>query len=306
MKKVVEEIEISTERIQKLMARSGLGSRRQIEAHLAAGYIQVNGELAKPGHQIKPGDLIEFEKRQWLVNQDDDEQATDVIILHKPLGYITTRHDPEGRKTIFDLLPKPRNGRWVNVGRLDINTAGLIILTTNGELANRLMHPSYEMDREYLCRIHGNPSNGELQMLRDGIELEDGQAKFSDIVEGTASENNRWFNVVVMEGKNREVRRLWEAIDCQVSRLKRVRYGPIFLPHTLRPKRFEYLKPKDVRVLFKEVGLETARGILQLQPVKGRKARKNAAHVEKKAGKGAHSKAANVWDKKPKKFSKKR
>ncbi|MGV6852688.1 MAG: pseudouridine synthase [bacterium] len=262
---------MTSERIQKLMARTGLGSRRQIESHLSDGEILVNNKKIQPGHKVDEGDIIEYFGQQWKVETQDNEQPTEVLLLNKPIGYITTRSDPEGRKTIFELLPRPSNGRWVSVGRLDINTSGLMILTNNGELANRLMHPSYKMDREYLCRIHGDPTDEDLKRLRTGIQFDDGELKFNDLVEGESSDNNRWFNVVVMEGKNREVRRLWETVDCQVSRLKRVRYGPVFMPPSLRSKRFEFLAPKDIRVLFREVGLKPARGILQMQSIRGKK-----------------------------------
>jgi len=178
-------------------------------------------------------------------------------MYNKPEGEICTRHDPEGRKTVFSQLPKLKNDRWVNIGRLDINTSGLLLFTTDGKLANHLMHPSADIDREYACRVFGEVTDEMIENLKKGVELEDGPARFSDIQKAGEGESNQWFHVVLMEGRNREVRRLWESQGVQVNRLKRVRYGPVFLPKKLRKGQFEELSPRDVKVLYEDVGLES-------------------------------------------------
>lgn len=178
------------------------------------------------------------------------------LIYHKPEGELTTRNDPEGRRTVFDRLPAPPNGRWIAVGRLDINTAGLLLLTTDGELANRMMHPSGEVDREYLCRIRGQVSDEALEKLLNGVELEDGKAAFSDLVIGESTAGHTWYTVTLMEGRNREVRRLWEAVGAQVARLKRVRFGAAFLTSGLKPGQFQKLGAADHKVLRTDVGLK--------------------------------------------------
>lgn len=242
------------ERIQKVLARAGYGSRRQLESLIKAGSVEVNGKVAQLGDQAEVGDVIRLEgkplsaKRLW-------QQAQQVILYNKPVGEVCTRRDPEGRRTIFQSLPAPEQGRWVSVGRLDINTSGLIILTTDGELANKLMHPSNEMDREYAVRVLGEVTPEMMQTLRDGVELEDGIAKFNDIQASGGEGANQWFHVVIQEGRNREVRRLWESQGIQVSRLMRVRYGPVIIPKKLKIGRWMKLEGKDLNILYEEVGL---------------------------------------------------
>ncbi|RKZ93907.1 MAG: 23S rRNA pseudouridylate synthase B [Gammaproteobacteria bacterium] len=249
------------ERIQKVLARAGYGSRRQLEVLIKEGKVTVNGDVAKLGDQAAVGDTIRLDgkqvsaKRLW-------QQPQQVILYNKPVGEVCTRKDPEGRRTIFQSLPSPEEGRWVSVGRLDINTSGLIILTTDGELANRLMHPSNEMDREYAVRVLGEVTPEIMQNLRDGVELEDGKAKFADIQAAGGEGANRWYHVVIQEGRNREVRRLWESQGVQVSRLMRVRYGPIIIPNQLKMGRWMMLQDDDLAALYEEVGLEAQ------QPVK--------------------------------------
>lgn len=243
------------ERIQKVLARAGYGSRRQLEAMIKDGQVSVNGTVAQLGEQVEQGDAIKLEgkplsaKRLW-------QQPQQVILYNKPVGEVCTRKDPEGRRTIFQSLPAPEQGRWVSVGRLDINTSGLIILTTDGELANRLMHPSNEMDREYAVRVLGQVTPEIMQTLRDGVELDDGKAKFADIQESGGDGANRWYHVVIQEGRNREVRRLWESQGVQVSRLMRVRYGPIIIPTQLKMGRWMMLEGQDLAALYEEVELE--------------------------------------------------
>jgi 23S rRNA pseudouridine2605 synthase len=243
-----------SERIQKVLARAGYGSRRQLEALIKEGKVTVNGEVAKLGDQVDVGDNMRLDgkavsaKRLW-------QQPQQVLLYNKPVGEVCTRRDPEGRRTIFQSLPTPEQGRWVSVGRLDINTSGLIILTTDGELANRLMHPSNEMDREYAVRVLGEVSPEVMQTLRDGVELEDGKAKFNDIQESGGEGANHWYHVVIQEGRNREVRRLWESQGVQVSRLMRVRYGPIIIPSQLKMGRWMMLDGNDLVALYEEVDL---------------------------------------------------
>ena len=221
---------MSKERIQKALSRQGLGSRRQIEAWISEGKISLNGNPAKIGDQVKAGDKVMFNGRRIIIRELDDSLPR-VIVYNKPEGELCTQHDPEGRPTIFPNLPKLKQGRWIMVGRLDINTSGLILLTDNGELANRLMHPSNQVQREYAVRTLGRASSDMLYKVTHGVELEDGPARFEEVVDSDpeATATNHWYHVVIMEGRNREVRRIWEAVGLKVSRLKRVRYGPVML-----------------------------------------------------------------------------
>lgn len=257
-------LQAARERLQKVMARAGLGSRRSLEARIAAGEVRVNNETAQTGTTIGEGDIVEFNGRKWLVAASRPDHRT--LIYHKPEGEVTTRKDPEGRRTVFDRLPNAGDGRWIAIGRLDINTAGLLVLTTDGELAHRMMHPSGNVDREYLCRIRGAVSDEQIERLLKGVELEDGLARFSDLVPGEVTAGHAWYTVTIMEGRNREVRRLWEAVGVQVARLKRVRFGPVFLPARLRPGRYEQISPADHRILREDVGLKPHPVELELVP----------------------------------------
>lgn len=259
---------MASERLQKIMATAGLGSRRAIDARIAGGQVRLNKAAAEPGASARAGDTIEMDGRSWRVVEKPVRFRT--VIYNKPEGEVTTRSDPEGRPTVFDRLPRLRNQRWIAVGRLDINTSGLLLLTTDGELANAMMHPSGRVDREYACRIRGEVSEAQLQKLREGVELEDGMANFSDIqAAGTESDggSNRWFYVTLMEGRNREVRRLWESQGVQVSRLKRVRYGAAFLPKHMHVGRWREIEPEEHRVLREDVGLPAATSVLTVEPV---------------------------------------
>lgn len=246
-----------SERLQKALARAGYGSRRKLETMISEGRVSVNGSIAVLGTKIEKEDTVVLDG-QLVPPAMLFEQARLVIAYHKPEGEVCTRNDPEGRPTIFDRLPKIAQGRWIAVGRLDINTSGLILLTTDGELANRLMHPSSGIDREYLVRVHGDVTEEQLERLVDGVILDDGPARFTDIVrhpEADPDRRNQWFYVALMEGRNREVRRLWESQDLQVNRLKRVRYGCIFLPSFLKQGHFVELGQKEVDDLGKLVDL---------------------------------------------------
>ncbi len=216
------------ERLQKVLANAGVGSRRQIEEWIRAGRVEVNGKVAQLGDRVGPRDRIRIDGR-LLPPASREPVARQILVYNKPEGEIVTRVDPEGRKTVFESLPRPKGGRWVAVGRLDIGTSGLLILTTDGELANRLMHPSREIEREYAVRVLGGVAPATLDRLCEGVALDDGPARFDSIADLGGEGANHWYSVVLREGRYREVRRLWEAVDAKVSRLKRVRFGPVAL-----------------------------------------------------------------------------
>jgi 23S rRNA pseudouridine2605 synthase len=241
-----------SERLQKLLARMGLGSRREIERWIEEGLVTVNGRVATLGDQADPDDKVAIRGR--LVSLKAAARPR-VIAYHKPDGELTTRKDPEGRPTVFDHLPRLRNGRWIAVGRLDYNTSGLLLFTTDGELAARLMHPSKGVEREYAVRILGEVSPDVLKQLLTGVELEDGPARFETLREAGGSGANRWYHVTLREGRNREVRRLWEAVGLKVSRLTRVRYGPVGLDRALRAGRWRDLEPGEMAALYQTAGL---------------------------------------------------
>ncbi len=253
------------ERIQKILASAGLGSRRAIEKRIGNGEVMVNNAQAILGQTVSTGDTITFEDRPWRVVGKPVTQRS--LIYNKPEGELTTRSDPADRPTVFDRLPLVKNARWVAVGRLDINTTGLLLMTSDGELAHAMMHPSTKVDREYACRIRGEVNAEHLQNLRKGVELADGPARFSDIREAGGSGANRWFHVTIMEGRNREVRRLWQSQGLTVSRLKRVRYGAVFLPKRLRLGHWSEITPREHEILREDVGLPTRSNGLSLQSV---------------------------------------
>ncbi len=216
------------ERIQKLLAHQGVASRRQVDLMLQQGRITVDGKRAKPGYQINGKEKIALDGK--LLRMVNLESRPKLMMYHKPVGQVCTRADPEGRPDVFQNLPNLVQGRWVSIGRLDINTSGLILFTNQGELANRLMHPSYEIEREYAVRVHGAVNTDMLRQLSHGVELNDGMAKFDRIIDSGGEGTNHWYHVVLKEGKNREVRRLWESVGVEVSRLVRVRYHSFNLP----------------------------------------------------------------------------
>jgi 23S rRNA pseudouridine2605 synthase len=259
-----------SERLHKVMAAAGLGSRRALEKHIAAGAVTVDGKAAGLGQLVGPGSVIGYADRRWRVADQAAQHRT--LLYNKPEGEVTTRADPDGRPTVFDRLPPVRDARWVAIGRLDINTTGLLILTTDGELANAMMHPSSSVDREYTCRIRGRASAEQLEQLRQGVELDDGPARFSDIQETGGSGQNYWYHVTLMEGRNREVRRLWESQGLAVSRLKRVRYGAASLPRRLRMGQWSEISPREHAILREDVGLPAAVALLVLQEIGPRRA----------------------------------
>ncbi len=243
------------ERIQKILARAGYGSRREIERWVNGGDITVNGVVATTGQAVDENDKITL--RGKVIKLASKLKAKpQVLLYHKKVGEICSRNDPEGRPTVFDHLPKLSSGRWIQVGRLDINTDGLLLFTTDGELANRLMHPSYQIEREYASRILGNVTDDMIDRLTTGVELEDGIAKFTRIKFEGGEGANSWYHVVLNEGKNREVRRLWESQDVVVSRLRRIRYGDITLHRSLRRGAYEHLPVRSMRNLYMQVKME--------------------------------------------------
>ncbi|MBK1694531.1 23S rRNA pseudouridylate synthase B [Chromatium weissei] len=241
-------------RLQKLLAEAGLGSRREIESWITEGRVRVNGNLAKLGDRATSADRIRIDSRDVKLKRQRDTPPQ-IIAYHKPEGELVTRRDPEERATVFRRLPRPKEGRWIAVGRLDINTSGLILFTTDGELANRLMHPSGEIEREYAVRILGELPSNTLERLTAGIELEDGLAKFDRVSDQGGTGANHWFHVTLREGRNREVRRLWEAAGCTVSRLIRIRYGNIELGRRLFTGNWRPLTHDEQTTLMKLAGL---------------------------------------------------
>jgi 23S rRNA pseudouridine2605 synthase len=240
------------QKLQKVLANLGLGSRRKMERWIEEGRVTVDGSLATLGDRIHAGQTLRLDGKPLEV--DATEQVR-VLLYHKPVREVCSRDDPEDRKTVFERLPKLRSGRWISVGRLDFNTSGVLLFTTDGALANALMHPSNVIEREYLVRVMGRVDEPMLERLKDGVELDDGPARFSDIQEGGGDGINRFFYVVLMEGRNREVRRLWESQGTYVSRLKRVRYGEVFLPSKLKKGQWLELPQRDVDVIYQMAAL---------------------------------------------------
>ncbi|MGH8234095.1 MAG: pseudouridine synthase [Rhodanobacteraceae bacterium] len=254
------------ERLHKVLANAGLGSRRMLEERIGGGEILVNGSAAQTGSSVRAGDRVEVDSKQFVVATDTHDH-TAVLMYHKPEGELTTRDDPEGRPTVFENLPHLNGSRWISVGRLDINTTGLLLLTTDGELANALMHPSNELEREYLCRVHGEVPDEALEKLKAGVELDDGPARFDEIHVVSRGGSHCWFRVVMHEGRNREVRRLWDSQGFLVSRLKRIRYGNVELPRGLRPGQNETLAEDAIKGLRELAGAGPAQPSLTLKPV---------------------------------------
>ena len=244
------------ERLQKVLARAGYGSRRLIESWIAAGRITVNDRTAELGITVSAEDKIRIDGKPVSVAASIARTIPRTLAYHKPAGELTTRSDPEGRPTVFDHLPRLKTARWIAVGRLDMNTAGLLLFTTDGELANQLMHPSSEIEREYAVRVLGKVDAATLERLRSGIALDDGMAAFTSIRDAGGSGANHWYHVTLKEGRNREVRRLWESQGVQVSRLIRVRFGPLELPRQLRPGRHRALTRQEVVALYRAAGLK--------------------------------------------------
>lgn len=236
---------MSNERLQKILSQAGLGSRREMERWIENGWVQVNGKPIKLGDSAGPTDKITV-KGKLIANPLKIKQNTRILLYHKPVGEISSRNDPKFENTVFDNLPHLKHGRWVQVGRLDLNTSGLLIFTNDGELANRLMHPKYGLEREYAVRVHGQVSPEALKNLEKGVTLDDGVARFTRIEFRGGEGSNSWYHVTLNEGRNREVRRLWESQGLEVSRLIRIRYGKLTMPRFLTRGQSYELKPQQV------------------------------------------------------------
>lgn len=233
------------ERIQKILANEGIVSRRQAENLIREGRIKINGQEAILGMSISRRDSIEIDGKAVEISEGTNPLR--VLMYNKKVGEISSTKDPEGRPSVFLALPKISKGKWISVGRLDINTSGLMLFTNNGELANKLMHPSSKIEREYVARIRGQVEPDHIRRLLEGVNLEDGKASFSDIQPGRKGKSNQWFAMVIMEGRTREVRRMWESQGFAVSRLKRVRIGGLFLPANLRQGNYKELAEKEIK-----------------------------------------------------------
>lgn len=242
------------EKLQKVLARIGLGSRREMETVIAAGRVTINGQVAKLGDRVDMSAQVSVDSRPVTLKAGE-ETPRRVIMYNKPEGELCTRKDPEGRRTVFDRLPRLKGERWIAIGRLDINTSGLLLFTTDGELANRLMHPSTQIEREYAVRVMGEPKPEHIKAMVDGVMLDDGMAHFTDVQEFGGEGINIWFHVVILEGRNREVRRLWESQGLTVSRLKRVRYGNIFIDKRAKAGEWTELSQDEIDDLSTLAGL---------------------------------------------------
>lgn len=241
-----------SEKLQKVLARAGFGSRREIETWISQGRIKVNGRVAVIGERVDDSDRIVVDGRKLAPRKKIREDRR-VLLYNKPADEICTRKDPEGRPTVFDKLPPIKHGRWVSVGRLDINTSGLLLFTTNGELANKLAHPSSQIEREYAVRVMGEVTPEMVEAMHRGVIIDDHLCRFTDIQYYAGEGVNQWYHVVVMEGRNREVRKLWESQGLKVSRLKRVRFGPILIPSSVKRGQLKELSKTEVNKLLKLV-----------------------------------------------------
>ena len=245
---------MSSERVQKALARMGYGSRREIERLIGEEKIRINGQLAKLGDHVTEGDKVNVGNRRAIIKSDVNRIR--VLLYNKPEGEICTQKDEEGRPTVFQSIGRLKEGRWIGVGRLDINSSGLLLFTNYGDLANHLMHPSSEIEREYAVRVQGEVTSDMIKNMLKGVELEDGLLKFDQILDSGGQGSNHWYHVILKEGKNREVRRLWQSQDVRVSRLTRVRYGSIVLPRDLKVGNKTELTLDEIKTLFADVKLE--------------------------------------------------
>lgn len=240
------------EKLQKVLARTGLGSRREMERWIEQGRVTIDGKVAHLGERVTSRARIAVDGKPL---RPASGESTRCILYHKPVGEVCSRSDPQGRRTVFDRLPRLQSGRWISIGRLDYNTSGLLLFTTDGELANALMHPSSNIEREYMVRVMGEVQDVQLERMLEGVMLEDGVARFTDIQDGGGDGINHWYYVVLMEGRNREVRRLWESQGLTVSRLKRVRYGDVFIPSKVKQGQWIELASGETKSLYRLAGM---------------------------------------------------
>ncbi len=280
---------IKQERIQKALARMGYGSRREIERLIREGRCRINGQLAKIADHVKAGDKINIGNRRVVISSD--VRRIRVLLYNKPEGEICTQKDDEGRKTVFESIGRLKEGRWISVGRLDINSSGLMIFTNYGDLANHLMHPSSEIEREYAVRVNGEVTSDIINTLLKGVELEDGLLKFDQIIDAGGQGANHWYHVILKEGKNREVRRLWQSQDMRVSRLTRVRYGSLVLPRNLKIGKKIELSLDEIKTLFAEVKLKWPESRDEIAALRSKKA-KNLSIKNQRFGRGSQAKTA--------------
>jgi len=266
-----------SDKLHKILARSGYGSRREMEKWIEAGRLTINGQRARTADRIEEKDKITLDGK--LIELDFDDQKQRILIYNKPEGEICTRDDPEGRPDVFAKLPELQGSRWIIVGRLDLNTSGLLFFTTDGELANALMHPSSEIDREYSVRVLGEVDGQVLENLTNGVELEDGFARFESIVDVGGTGANHWYSVVLKEGRKREVRRLWESQGMKVSRLMRTRFGPLVLDRQLRKGSFRDLSKAEAAALYSSVGMKNRAAP---PPVEKQPSRKKGSHLRQR------------------------
>jgi 23S rRNA pseudouridine2605 synthase len=282
---------VNDEKLQKVLARAGYGSRRELEGWIEAGRVSVNGRTATLGDRVTETDVLRVDGHPVSERRRTARKRPRVLMYNKPAGEICARKDPEGRPTVFDALPGIRDGRWVMVGRLDFNTTGLLLFTSDGELANRLMHPSARIEREYAVRVLGEVTDLVIKNLLGGVELDDGPARFTRVEAAGGEGANQWFHVTLLEGRYREVRRLWESQDLTVSRLSRIRFGPLALPRTLRGGKWEELDSAALQLLgVKPVPAEHSRdddddaGKSRRQPARRQASRGQASRSKSRPG----------------------
>lgn len=270
-----------------MLAAAGFGSRREIEAWIVAGRLTVNGHVAQLGERITLADRVALDRRPLKLERATPDQRR-VILYHKPEGELTTRKDPEGRPTVFEALPRLRRGRWISIGRLDFNTSGLLLFTNDGELANRLMHPAHEIEREYAVRVLGKISDAQLNALTKGVRLEDGMAKFDALHDAGGEGANHWYHVTLKEGRNREVRRLWEAAGVTVSRLIRIRYGSISLPRNLPRAGCREATEEELHALLELAGVASSQAAPAIATRRTREFKRHARPTRRHREKGQH------------------
>ena len=268
-----------TEKLQKILSRAGIASRRALEQIIDQGRVTVNGKVATIGDRYEADDILVKVDGKVVLSPDNSAVSCRVLMYHKPEGELTTLSDPQNRPTVFDHIPKPPTGRWIYIGRLDINTSGLLLFTTDGELANALMHPKYEVERTYAARIYGEVTDEQLDKLKQGVMLEDGKARFNTITYVGGEGRNAWYHVTIKEGRKREVRRLWEAVGLKVSRLIRIKYAGVELDPQLKTGQFRELTLSEINRLRKTVKLEPIAELapaLDLNQEKSTRAKKTA------------------------------